>query len=86
MEHVPVGVRVSTKCVGWQRTHIILSTISRHTCMQPKPAQPEDARFYAANIVSALAYIHGKGVAYRDLKVRTCNWMYLSIVGVHTAI
>lgn len=30
----------------------------------------EDAWFYAGCVISAFEYIHGKGVAYRDLKVR----------------
>lgn len=48
----------------------LLKAISKqsffHDCIEPLPI--ELVRFYTAELVSALEFIHSKGIAHRDLK------------------
>lgn len=38
-------------------------------CLQKGRLSEDEARFYAAEVVDALEYIHGLGLIHRDIKV-----------------
>lgn len=51
------------------------------SCVQKGRLTEDEARFYAAEVVDALEYIHGLGVIHRDIKVALWDDYTASLYG-----